>query len=604
MSESQFLFIEAVRGVITEKGPQTAEQLCAELRLPKKRVNRILYARNTIDFISDGDQPPKWNVLEPTNAASGQLRRLLAARSHLEGSPKGGGKTEKTQPSINAEDSFKDWQFGFPIDQLRLKKRTQTVLRRQGVKRLGELVSLDATTIRKFSGAGTVVLDDISRELDRLGLRLGMPVKRAETTAQLPEEKTLIRYLFENPGISFDKCAYRFEITEIDVKQILSLKYGTDVNEIRRKLAAEFCEELNYSFEKFELEVAESATAGGAFLDVFLARSQIPEDKSLTLLCCYFGVEQDLSGAALELSKKVRADAKRLRAKLAVARRFEGHTLQEIGAELGVTRERARQIIEREIGKVDFSKDARRKNRISRVIDSIERHILESKKCFPIPKELVASVNDLLDSDREASDVSKAIDNLARELRKLLESKPGLGEEDLLNETGLSSSQVRKIDPSGARRLTIESRGKIASKWTDDDLLVLLRRAATYHFPLTGPKWDHLIAVGELDAPSAQLVFKRFGSWSRACELAGVEFVHGVRHDYGRNWSIRDLERIVVEYLVREESAGTLRDFEVWLASKDGYPSSQTVRNYLGPWSTMKANALLSPLMKRRLEDD
>jgi hypothetical protein len=611
--------------ILEERGPQTAEQLASQLGLQKKKVNRILYSHKQIFFTYDAKQPPKWDVIESSVSDSKDRRQFDAQRSYLTGIANVDDKIVEIVRSFVPGEYQKTVSTDISVHRLSLKNRTRNVLRRQGIRSLAELTSQSATSVLVWPGAGTATLLDITRGLHCIGLRLGMPAKATEVDPEMPGVDPempgvdpempgvdpempgvdeLIEYLLGNPGVSLRKCADHFGLHEDDLENYLTQEFETNRMTIRRKIAEVLCNSLSYSLLEFETHLAESAIRGKGLIESFINGTRIPTDDNLAILCTYYGVEKGLPTTGVELAKKIEKDLPNLRARLAVTRRYSGRSLADIGVELGVTRERVRQIIEREIGRERASRNAIQIEFARHRISELQGQIETPNKPFPIPGHLSAAVDDLLGRDKPSTADSETLEKIRLHVRGLLEALPGMNESEVLVRTGLTSQQLWRIDPSGVGRLTLRDRAKPLSRWTDAELLELLRKAATYHFPLSGPKWDQLVALGEIDGPSAQLVFKRFGSWTRACELAGVEFVEGVRSDYGRLWSTRDLEEIVVEYLLREQSKGTLHDFENWLSTKDGYPSLPTVRNYLGPWSVMKQTALLSPTMRRRLGDD
>ena len=47
-----------------------------------------------------------------------------------------------------------------------------------------------------------------------------------------------------------------------------------------------------------------------------------------------------------------------------------------------------------------------------------------------------------------------------------------------------------------------------------------------------------------------------------------------------------------MDYLLDKETKGTLDDFKSYLKEIDGSPSIASIRNYLGSWTQMKAEAL------------
>ncbi len=127
-------------------------------------------------------------------------------------------------------------------------------------------------------------------------------------------------------------------------------------------------------------------------------------------------------------------------------------------------------------------------------------------------------------------------------------------------------------------------------QWTDEQCLEALRTAATYFHPLRAKQYSKICEIGEIEGPSVPLLYNRFGSWSRACELAGVE--SGVAHrEYESRWSATDLEKFVDDFMLDPEvRIKNFSNFDNWLSATDEMcPSSATIRNRLGNWSSIKA---------------
>jgi len=237
--------------------------------------------------------------------------------------------------------------------------------------------------------------------------------------------------------------------------------------------------------------------------------------------------------------------------------RLEGNTLEEIGVQFGLSRERVRQIVissghevsdtylksKRELKEQDRLTEHNQITRKS-VIDDWERY-----NAMP-PKDI------------------------ARELN--------------VTETAL----LRALDVQ--YRLTLianKSKNRNAAKvFSDDDITVALKDAATYKFPLTSAEYGRLVTSGTVVGPSLPSVFNRFGSWLAACEAAGVEAgqTHG---QYRRSWTEEDLYEIVYKFIKScEEKQWTFAKFEKWLGEMgDDYPSGATIRNRIGKWSVIRA---------------
>ena len=229
-------------------------------------------------------------------------------------------------------------------------------------------------------------------------------------------------------------------------------------------------------------------------------------------------------------------------------------SFQELGERFSLTRERVRQIIESEGGK---------------------------------------SGSDLR-AEREALS-AKAKKREYERIRADVRAHPGSTVEEVLERTGVKKSVLGRALTSWEKKLVINwGASSIEPHWPEEKILQVLQRAATYAYPLTGNAYDELNAVGEIEGPTRATITKRFdGSWAKACTAAGVECGETHIETYNRNWTENDLYRYVMNYLLDKETIGNLADFESYLKKIDGAPSIPSIRNYLGSWTQMKAEALV-----------
>lgn len=110
-------------------------------------------------------------------------------------------------------------------------------------------------------------------------------------------------------------------------------------------------------------------------------------------------------------------------------------------------------------------------------------------------------------------------------------------------------------------------------------------------YPLSVTAYEKLREDVLVVGPSAQLIALRFSSWSRACEVAGVECGSAPRGVYARSWSNRDLIAYVRDYMSTTYNA-SFSGYQEWASKNEGAPSAQTIRNRLGPWVAVKEMAL------------
>jgi DNA-binding CsgD family transcriptional regulator len=232
-----------------------------------------------------------------------------------------------------------------------------------------------------------------------------------------------------------------------------------------------------------------------------------------------------------------------------------GHTLREIAARHGLSAERVRQIL-RDVGGPTAA-DTRAARAAKR--------------------------------EREDAHLRSRVDDDVRD-------HPGSTVDEIAARLGLDVRTVNGALTPAARRLVVRRGTRSTTTWSDEDLLQVLRLAASYAFPLTVSEYGSLIACGEVCGPTALTIEKRFGSWIRACRVAGVEPGRQFRTSYQSTWTDDDLVGYVTEYLGDERYAGTFEGYDVWrVRERPDAPSAPTIRNRLGQWAAVKQRLLREP---------
>ncbi|MBD8870589.1 homing endonuclease associated repeat-containing protein [Nocardioides donggukensis] len=122
-------------------------------------------------------------------------------------------------------------------------------------------------------------------------------------------------------------------------------------------------------------------------------------------------------------------------------------------------------------------------------------------------------------------------------------------------------------------------------RYTEAELLAGVRAAAAeLGEPLTVLGYDrHRTEHG---GASGQLVVRRFGSWSAACEAAGVKA--NASRSWSRRWSEAELVAHVATYLASPGARGTYNDYAAWARETEGVPSGPTIRNSFPRWAELK----------------
>jgi hypothetical protein len=235
--------------------------------------------------------------------------------------------------------------------------------------------------------------------------------------------------------------------------------------------------------------------------------------------------------------------------------RLQGATLDAIGAEFGVTRERVRQILEREGGPTRSDAKAARAARARR------------------------------EEDGARAEIEKA-------LRPLLQERGPLSLVECEEELGFSPALLADYWPEDLAHMLVRAAGRSEQTWTDEAIFGALQDASLYEFPLTAKAYTELLRVGQVKGPSVPRIHQRFGGWAAACDAAGVE--HGVawREVYESRWGDDEIVAFVRDYLADSDWPNSAHRFDEWRREMhpDG-PSFQTIRNRLGTWSMAKRMA-------------
>jgi hypothetical protein len=242
-----------------------------------------------------------------------------------------------------------------------------------------------------------------------------------------------------------------------------------------------------------------------------------------------------------------------------VERRRRGQTLEEIGQHFGLTRERVRQIIK----EIDPTL-------VARVVGKIKRNVRAEK------------INDSRNEIRKQ--IYGAWDSLSHLTVAEIGIKLEISEaeiKDALSKTRLAILEGNEVRDNANLQL-----------FTDAQIKKALRDAAVFGTPVTAKKYAALLKSGKIKGPSVPRLNQRFGGWVAACEFAKVQPGQAIR-TYSREWSNKKLFEILVEFLLDPKAeSDTYASFDKWLKTKNAYPSAQTVRNNLGDWRVIKADAL------------
>lgn len=192
-------------------------------------------------------------------------------------------------------------------------------------------------------------------------------------------------------------------------------------------------------------------------------------------------------------------------------------------------------------------------------------------------------------------------------IRNWVKSHPGCTTCEIAAGLQLDELETRAI-PRSVVHLVLDSRS--LNTWTKSRhskgaILAAIRQAFEIRNPhnsmysegtrlqVSGPFYDKLRRSGEVDGPSAVRIIQVFGSWSAACEMAGVPSPPSLRAEYSRRWTDEELVEYLAAFLTVTTATG-IDKFDMWCREDEARPSSGTVRNQLGlSWSDAKDAALL-----------
>lgn len=172
---------------------------------------------------------------------------------------------------------------------------------------------------------------------------------------------------------------------------------------------------------------------------------------------------------------------------------------------------------------------------------------------------------------------------------------PGCTNEEMTAALDFSAAEIRQyLDPK-LRRFIAPIRRNGSPTMSETEILDAIKLAGSLEYPLSGPGFDELIDSNLVNCLSRVRIMQIFGSWSNACELAGVESLVPVRSSYDRIWTENDLWEYLMDFLLSPQTSNSVGNYDNWAREKPGdRPSSGTLRNYLGQWSEIMSLALLN----------
>ncbi|RLC37900.1 DNA-directed RNA polymerase subunit alpha [candidate division Kazan bacterium] len=123
------------------------------------RVGEVVnYDKLTIDILTDGTITPEEALKQSAQILVDQLGIFGATPSEITVEP----KADKV-----AEGDAKD----FDIEEINLSVRTANALKNNGIKKVGDILSIDPAELQELKGLGAKALDEITSKLNELGLK-------------------------------------------------------------------------------------------------------------------------------------------------------------------------------------------------------------------------------------------------------------------------------------------------------------------------------------------------------------------------------------------------------------------------------------------------
>lgn len=255
-----------------------------------------------------------------------------------------------------------------------------------------------------------------------------------------------------------------------------------------------------------------------------------------------------------------------------LAARLDGLTLDAIGKEYGVTRERIRQIVKRLINKAETFPDVSILN-----LENLLEQRLDSLKNAPKLSEL----NNRSEIDLKA--------------RLIINTRPGIKIDDLSALLMIESKYLYSVLNKNTKKFiyTDEKVNSNSSNFTDDEILEALRLAEAFESPVNRNLYDDLVSRGLIKGPGSQTVMKRFSTWNKACQLADVNYNESVRDSYETLWTKDEMLDYVIEFLTNRSFGVGINSYDEWrIETLSNAPSGAHLRNNFDTWINAKNSAL------------
>jgi len=184
-------------------------------------------------------------------------------------------------------------------------------------------------------------------------------------------------------------------------------------------------------------------------------------------------------------------------------------------------------------------------------------------------------------------------DHVGDTIRRLLEEMGPMTVQDVASATRFQMNEIKLFWPPELAAMQLRQSRESSAAWSDETMLDALREAALYAFPLTSGTYRELRAVGQVRGPSVGKLRQRFGSWSKACEAAGVVPGESRRSNHESKWTDYDILQLIRQYFSVAPSGGSSGGYDEWrgVNAPDG-PTATSIHMRFGSWNEAKRRAL------------
>lgn len=304
------------------------------------------------------------------------------------------------------------------------------------------------------------------------------------------------------------------------------------------------------------MNTSERYARNTAIIDAYnegISATEIAERHGVTTATIYHVVrEARLEGAPIAARTRGARKNQTDRNALIVDRYRSGETLEAIGNDYGLSRERIRQIV-RKHG-----------------VETYNRSVLAYRTW--------------VDSNGEQVN---ATFSATRSINATCAAHPEV-----------PAAWVRRLLRPRAHE-SVHGRSAVAKVWTDNEIFAALRSASINGVVTTTgyARWRRSGATVEgRTPPTTSLITWRFGSWKQAAQAAGLSIGRTSRPHYERQWTREDALTAVCAFIADAHERGirpTYAGYDAWVSENPGNPSGAYLRHLTGSsWSEILMEAL------------